>query len=331
MKDKVFLILASIFVPASHAEIINIPKETGFSGFIMGGASYINYSSNLYKGQSDSNDEHSGLYNEPKNRSTGVPLLGLDLRYTFADSRTQIFFGNLIQDAVQFDFTEQLGVRQEIGDKGIVALSYVFPLMPTETWSDPYASGNRDDTDIKSGGVRFAWDKIWATRFNATLTYRKFDIDEEKSGDSLALDTDQQALLDRNGNLTSMSVAYNWVLNSSNIVTPQLIFGVGDFDGKAMSYDRTAAKVSYLHIQNQWTFATNIYAGKVDYDRANPVFGKRIDTNEFGVNASFFLNSIFGVEDLTWLVSGSYAVSDSDIDFFKKDMNSVSTALVYDF
>lgn len=95
--------------------------------------------------------------------------------------------------------------------------------------------------------------------------------------------------------------------------------------------DRTAAKLSYLHIRNKWTFASNIYAGKVDYDRANPVFGKRIDANEFGVNASFFLNRIFGVEDLTWLVSGSYGVSDSDIDFFKKDINSVSTALVYNF
>ena len=70
-----------------------------------------------------------------------TPLLNADIRYTFADTRTQIFLGNLILDAVRFDFTQQLGLRQEMGDKGIVATSLVFNVMPVELWSDPSPPG----------------------------------------------------------------------------------------------------------------------------------------------------------------------------------------------
>jgi hypothetical protein len=65
---------------------------------------------------------------------------------------------------VRFDFTQQLGLRQEMGDKGIVATSLVFNVMPVELWSDPFATGvDRSATDVKSKGVRFAWDKIWGS------------------------------------------------------------------------------------------------------------------------------------------------------------------------
>lgn len=331
MKKAALIISALLAVPSASAEIIKIPKESGFSGFFLGGVAYSDYSSNLFKGQSDSNETHNGLDKKPKNRSKGTPLFGVDLRYTFADTRTQIFFGNLIQDAVQFDFTQQLGVRQEIGNKGIVGLSYVFPLLPTETWSDPYASGKRDDTDMKSGGARLSWDKIWDSNFNASLTVRKFDIDEENSGASLSLSDSDRDLLDRNGNSTSVSVSYNWILSPTDIVSPELTYGKVDLDGEAMAQDRTSARLTYIHIEKAWALSSNVFAGTVNYDKANPVFGKKADADEFGINASFFLNNIFGVEHLTSVTSASYSVSDSDIDFFKQDVNSVSTALLYQF
>ena len=54
---------------------------------------------------------------------------------------------------MRFDFTQQLGLRQEMGDKGIVATSLVFNLMPVEVWSDPFATGvDRSATDLTSKG-----------------------------------------------------------------------------------------------------------------------------------------------------------------------------------
>jgi hypothetical protein len=157
------------------------PRQTGWSGFLLGGVNAGSHKSNFYAGD-DSNSRIDDL-GSPGRESGLSPLLNADIRYTFADTRTQVFLGNLIQDAVRFDFTQQLGLRQEMGDKGIVATSLVFNLMPVELWSDPFATGvDRSATDLTSKGVRFAWDKIWGSNVYATLTSREVELDEERSG-----------------------------------------------------------------------------------------------------------------------------------------------------
>lgn len=328
MKKLCLCSLMCLWGTAVDAEVIKIPQESGLSGSLMAGSTYMDYSSNMFKGADDSNTKHDGLQNKPKENSVISPLFGWDLRYTFSSTKTQLFLGNLIQDAVRFDFTQQFGIRQQIDDKGILAASYVFPLMSVDTWADPYADGERNETEMTSGGARLSWDQIMGSNFNFNYTIRKFDIDSENSAESL-LSEDKQALLNRNGKTKDTSLSYFWAYSDNNIISPELTYGVGDFDGKAMSYKKSQFKVSYLHNNKSWSFVSNIFGGKIAYEKVNPIFKKKADSNEFGINASFFLNNIFDIQGLSWFLSSSYAISDSDIDFYTQSVHSHSTGLLY--
>ncbi|MGL5489138.1 MAG: DUF2860 family protein, partial [Shewanella sp.] len=151
MRNTTLLGLGLLITSNAYANLGDIPKESGWSGFLLGGVNTLNYKSNFYSG--DDSKEHIDSLGNADSTSTVTPLLNADIRYTFADTRTQVFLGNLIQDAIRFDFTQQLGIRQEMSDKGIVAGSVVFNAMPIEQWSDPFAIGvTRQSTDIKSKG-----------------------------------------------------------------------------------------------------------------------------------------------------------------------------------
>lgn len=326
-----FIAVVLLTTTSVNAEIIKIPTQSGFSGFVMGGVGMLEYKSNMYKGYKSDNEIYHGLFSSPDSYSSGTPILGADLRYTFSETRTQLFIGNLIQDAVRFDFTQQFGVRQQIGDKGIIALGYVFPLRPTETWSDPYAAGNRQDTVMKSGGARLAWDQIWGTYFNATYTMRKFDISEERSGENLALTNAQRSMLDRNGNTNEVALSYDWILSPGKVLHSEFIYGRSGFHGSAMNYDKTQFQLSYGYNNSQWSLISNIHIGQMRYDEANPIFSNKADSDEFGINTTFLWHHLFNLNGLNGLISASYSKSDSDINFYDAYISSINTGLVYHF
>jgi len=213
MRTLTLLSLGLLAANAAHADLGEIPKQSGWSGFLLGGVNAVSYKSNFYAGD-DSNSRINDL-GSPDSESGLTPLINADIRYTFADTRTQVFLGNLIQDAIRFDFTQQLGLRQEMGDKGIVATSLVFNAMPVELWSDPFATNvDRSSTDVKSKGVRFTWDNIWGSNFHGSLTSREVDLDEERSGQQYDLThgTHYASMLDRNGKVHDMEISMSCTL-----------------------------------------------------------------------------------------------------------------------
>lgn len=331
MRKLSLIALAIISSTAAQAEIIRIPQESGFSGYVMGGAGYTEYESNFFKGPDDNNKTHDGLYDSPASSDATHAIGGLDLRYTFAGSRTQIFLGNLIQDAIRYDFTQQLGVRQEIGDKGILGLSYVFNAKDAETWVDPYKTGKRKETDMSMDGMRLSWDQIWGSNFNAVYTYEELDLDQESSGRSLGLGADQMDLLDRNGELHRLSVSYDWAFAPDQVLRPELVYTQGDMDGEAASFDRYRVQVSYGYNGDRWSVTGNAFAGSTRYDEANPIFSDKADSDEYGIGGSFYWHRLVGVEGLSGVVSAAFMESDSDIEFYDANMSHVSTGLLFKF
>lgn len=234
MRNLTLLSLGLLAANAAHADLGEIPKQSGWSGFLLGGVNAVSYQSNFYAGD----DNHSRINDlgSPDSESGLTPLLNADIRYTFADTRTQIFLGNLIQDAVRFDFTQQLGLRQEMGDKGIVATSLVFNVMPVELWSDPFATGvDRSSTDLKSKGARFAWDKIWGSNFYGNLTTREVDMDEERSGQQYdqSHGTHYAGMLDRNGKVHDMELSYQFHFGGNQLLEPAILYKEARLDGNA--------------------------------------------------------------------------------------------------
>lgn len=330
LKRSLFL-FSVFFSNMVQAEIIDIPTGSGFSGFIMGGGGGIDYKSNMFKGPNDDNKHHNGLYNSPESHSLLIPVYGVDFRYTFADTRTQIFFGNLIQDAVRFDFTQQLGIRQQISDKGILSLGYVFPLMPSKTWKNPYSRGERDETDTKFGGGRISWDQVWGTSFNVAYTERRFSIDDEYSGENLGLSSSERGLLNRNGSTHEMAFSYNWLLPHGHLLHPEIVYTKADLDGRAMSYDKTTLQLTYGYNNPQWSIISNFFRSQLKYDETNPIYEKKADGSELGINGTFFWHNFAGITSLNGFISASYSKSDSDIIFYDSYVKSLNTGLLYRF
>lgn len=332
MRTPVLLSLGLLVVNAAHADLGAIPSTSGWSGFLLGGVTVSSHESNFYAG----GDSHSRIdsLGAPDSESGLSALINADIRYTFADTRTQLFLGNLIQDALRFDFTQQLGIRQEMGDKGIVAGSLVFNAMPVELWSDPFATGvDRGSTDAKSKGVRFAWDRIWGSNFNGSLTTRERDLDEEQSGQQYDLrhGTHYAPMLDRNGKIHDMELSYQWHFGDGQLLEPALLYKQARLDGSAESFDSKGLQLTYAKRGPQWSFVSNAYLGKREYDEANPLFGQRADADELALTGTFFWHRLLGVKDLSGTLTLVYSQADSDIDFYDTRTSTLSTGLLYNF
>ncbi len=326
-------ILLTLAGSSAHAELNPIPKESGFSGFGQLGATYSEVNSNTLIGPEKSESQRLDSLNSQASSTGSRADLNLDLRYTFAESRTQLFLGNVIQDALMLDFTQQLGVRREMGNKGIGSVAFVFSGIPGQVWEDPYqTSRNREDTDRSSSGFRLGWDGIWGSPFSATYTYRNIEIDDEHSGDSISwLTNAERAELDRNGKSQDLNLTYNWRLENGSLLSPGLNFTRNDADGEAASYDRFGGQLTYSVLQPKYSLITNILVNRVEYDGVNPVFGQTVEADEWGLNATFMWHQLMGVDKLSAVVSASYGESDANVDFFDTDLSRISTGLLYRF
>lgn len=333
MRNSVWFLGLCGVATLCQAGVNPIPKESGFSGYGSLSTSYSKLNSNVVVGPDEDESRRLNSWGDQASSSGYKVTPNIDLRYTMAESRTQLYLGTLIQDAVMFDFTQQFGVRKEFGDKGIGSIAYVFSAIPTEVWADPYLVGqNREKTDRKSSGVRLGWDSIWGSNFDLTYTYRDIKLDEERSGSTLGgLSAAERALLDRNGRSDAFDLSYNWMGKPGNILTPTLQYRRMDADGDAMSYKRTGAQLTYALLQPKYSLITNFMVAKVDYDEANPVFGKATDADEWGVNVNFFWNKLWNVDQLSAIFSVAYGESDSDVNFYDTDLTNASVGLLYKF
>jgi hypothetical protein len=332
MRNPILLGLGLLVATAAHADLGAIPKQSGWSGFLLGGATAVSHESNFYAG-GDSNNRIDNL-GSPSRENELAPLINADIRYTFADTRTQVFLGNLIQDALRFDFTQQLGIRQEMGDKGIVAGSVVFNAMPVELWSDPFATGvDRSSTDAKSKGVRFAWDKIWGSNFNGSLTTREVELDEEHSGQQYDQrnGTHYAPMLDRNGKVHDMELSYQWHFSDGQVLEPAILYKQAKLDGSAESFTNLGMQLTYAKRGPQWSIVSNAYVGKREYDEANPLFSQRADADEFALTGTFFWHNLLGVSALSATATVAYSQANSDIAFYDTQTSVFSTGLLYNF
>ncbi len=53
--------------------------------------------------------------------------------YNFASTRTRVFIGSSLEDFIQFDLAQQIGVRQEIGKLGIMNAGFMRSSIPVST------------------------------------------------------------------------------------------------------------------------------------------------------------------------------------------------------
>jgi Protein of unknown function (DUF2860) len=343
---KGMLIVTAVLFAANLAFALDpIPKESGFSGYIGPGIGAVKYKGNMIAGINKVNYDFgeattTTLTGEAESNTQGIGLLNAEIGYNFANSRTRVFIGSTLEDFIQFDYGQQLGVRQEIGNLGVVSAGFLFSNLPITVWKDPYITNTpRQDTNRDSTGARFVWGKILNTGFQLQLDFRTIDIDEEQSGTSLGLTAAQRQQLDRNGDLFKGQLQYRFKVAPKQFLAPAFLYTVNDRDGDAMSSDVYAFKLTYLYFGETVSFAGNALFGRADYDAANPIPDFNNQTQEddhYGFTGTLFYKNPFGWEwfgsdKISFFGTVAYYTADSNIDFYTTELTMGVLGIMYRF
>lgn len=334
-KFLVFVILIGCSAGAFAAAIEPIPEEGGFSGRVNVGASWLRVKSNTIAGSRFgdlSQDRIDSLFDEPDSESSFMPLLNGELRYTFADTRTQLFVGNSLEDWLRFDLSSALGVRKQWDETGIFEGAFLFSAIPTEIWEDPYVVGQkREETDRTSTGGRFGWSKIYNSNFHFTYSYRDIDIDDELSGIWLGLPTASRDLLSREGDHHKAEILYVHQLSENQWIAPTFYYSHYSLDGDAMSNDMYTLMLTHTFATEKWRLVSNLSYGFADYDERNPIYQKTQDDDRYGISTTLLYPNFFNVENLTGIIGVAYWLEDSNIDFYDTEIIAVTASTMYRF
>ncbi|MEP4484616.1 MAG: DUF2860 family protein [Halioglobus sp.] len=332
-----FTVLSFVCLHTMTANALSpISTEPGWSGFISAGGGFTDIKSNTVAGNSiiDGGNSVIGSINQDAKSNSSTNFVGGgEVRYTLSN-QNQIFLGGSLEDILTMDFGTQLGWRKQAENLGIFQTSFLFSSIPTEVWEDPYLAGTkRKETDRDSAGARFVWDRIMGTAFELTVQGRKLELDRERSGSDprLRCDLACQSQLDRNGDQYQAWLSYTFQLGGGHIVRPQIRLRSDDRDGDAVSRDAYALQMTYSYLGAKWTFVTNALYGQSEFDKQNPLYGQRQDTETLLFDATLLYR--LPTKSGRWQALGSvfWGEGDSDINFHDDELNMVNLGVIYNF
>jgi hypothetical protein len=317
-----------------------IPEASGFGGFFLIAPGAFDVESNLIVVAEPpllddvGNGRIESIFEAPSSQSAASLLTAGELSYTFASTRTQLFLGNRIEDFLRLDVAFGVGVRQELPDKSILAISVLTTPTDVNVWSDPYVEGvDRVETDRDAPGVRLRWARIFKTGLEITGTFREYEHDEETSGDWLIdqgrLDPAQQALLDRNGKIWNVQFLYR-IKSGSHVFEPTLRYTETDLDGAAMANNGPSVKLTYLYLTPKLIIDVNLLFHDYESNEVHPVYGETLDAERWGATCTVFWD-LFKAKRWRAMASAEYVREEANIDFFDSKVAAAHLGAVWRF
>lgn len=311
-----------------------IPRQYGFSGIIGAGVNYFEFESNeIAEVAGVEVSEKRTSTGEPESKSSALPALKFDLRYTLGNSQTQFFLANDLFDLVKMDSVAELGVRQQFSDKSILSVGVVYSGM-VKVYSDPYVTGTeRGDTKRTAVGARVVYDKIMGSGFALEAMYRKIDIDDERSGTLgvLGLTPGEIALLNREGKEISLGVQYTFPVGAGQTITPSFTYIDSNLDGDAMKNSRYQFEGTYVYDSKEFAFGLNLLFATASYDQSNPVFNKEEEDTVYGAFAFGSYKNLLDVRGMDLVGRVGAEVKDADIDFLNSQAIIAGLSIQYRF
>ena len=314
-----------------------IPQESGFSGFINLGAGAVTAKSNMIVGNNLTtigNKRIDSLTDSADSVNDFIPLISGELAYTFASTRTQLYLGNSLEDFIRFDTASLAGIRQELPDESIVALSYVSNLIRTEVWADPYVVGqDRTKTDRTSSGLRLGYAKILGSDFEMQFTWRNIELDDERSGlTQLGLAPDQAKLLNREGDSYEIEVLYPFRFKQGkHLLAPALSYRRMELDGEAMANNHYQGQLTYAYFGNPFSISSNLIFAVADSDKTNPIYQEKREDVIYGLSLSVFYRDFLDAQGLSLVGTAASFRSDSNIDFYDSTIGLFGLSVLYRF
>jgi len=333
-----FVALVAVASCPILAAVDDIPETSGFSGFFLTGPAYFNVESNLIVDGAPllddvGNTQIESIFDSPSAQTAPAWFLAGELNYTFATTRTQIFFGNRLEDILRLDLTYGIGVRHELPDDSILALSVVATPLEMKVWSDPYVEGvDRVPTDRNKPGLRLRWGRMFKTGLEFTATYREVRHDQERSGEFLVgegrLDPALQPLLSRSGNSLALQFLYRVRVKKRHVFEPSIRYTDLDLDGAAMRSTAYALRLTYLYLTPKLVVDANLVLGTHEADETHPVYGKVKEGDRRGGAVAAFYD-LFNKKRLRAYAMVEYFKEDANIDFFDSRVSAFSIGVLW--
>ena len=268
------------------------------------------------------NQQIQSIFERPKQQNTpALPLSG-EINYAFARSRTQLFFGIRLEDILRLDAPIGLGIRQELPDKSIIAASFLLTPTDLKFWADPYVENeDRIKTGLSFRGVRLRWGRILKTGLELTATYRRYQYDDEKSGNWLIsqgrLNPNDKPSLSRDGEVLRLQALYRIEVKQQHRFEPALRYVDNRHDGEAIANNGVSFQLTYLYLSPKILLDFNLGFGQRKAQGVHPVYGTTLETDRLGGAVSIFYPvKRYESSALSLVLIGEYFREDVNVDFF---------------
>ena len=227
-----------------------------------------------------------------------------------------------------------LGVRQEFGEAGIFALSYLMTPPDLEFWSDPYIEGaDRAATNLDFPGFRIRWGSIFGTGLELTFTDRFYQFEKETSGDWLIsenrLDPEQQPLLNRDGDVFRFQALYR-IDHDQHRFEPAIRFVKDDHKGGAIANRGMSFQFTYIYRTPRLILDANLVYGFRDAKDGHPIYDTVVNTRRFGAGLAAFMPVMkFSSSVLMVTASADYFRESTNVDFYNSNLTMLAIGVLW--
>jgi hypothetical protein len=142
----------------------------------------------------------------------------------------------------------------------------------------------------------------------------------------------EQGSLDRNGEINSTSLIYNWDQGKGQLMSLLVTYLEHDLDGEAMSFDGYSLQFNNVTaFTPDLSLATNVVLDRFDHDAENPVYDKTNDKDLAALSLTLFLNDPFGAKNWVGNLAIVYAEEDNSIDFYDTTVSLINLGMIRRF
>ena len=294
-----FLISWASALAAGPAE-----KSEGFSGRISAGAGYMTSTDQLKT--TDENKRIDSLSGDADGYDKFLPLALFNLRYIFAESGRQVYFGTPAELSGPPGLSA--GFVQPFSDGSRLDLS-VFTRLFSEVWRDPYlTNAGRKETREYNYGARLAYEEVLGTGLKLSYAFSRVDVNVDDIGKRF----DD---LERDGTVHSAEVEYDFRLGQTMTLSPGFELTTGDIDGDANAYTGYQFGLGLRRFSTSYQLMLKAAVGWDDFDDKHPIFNKTRNDTNYSVFGILTRSDLFGIDYLFATVMAGYRYRDSNIGF----------------
>lgn len=328
--------------PRSASALDQIPDKSGFGGYLEFGGGPFLLKSNLIAGTRlrDAGPESiASISDRSEAARYGGFVGGGRLAYTFASSRTQLYYGPTYGEYLRYDSRTHVGVSHKLEDKTIIAASYVFSSVPADYWKDPYVvNRDRSTTARTVSGFELAADRILGSGLEITYTLVNVRIDDDLSGltpvgqGGLGLNAAQAAELRGSGKQHDLQATYRFRIGRHNILAPGVLYTLRDYEGGAMSTrNNYTTQLTYGYDGGRIGAGVNVLYGYNRHDDVNPIYGERERVDGLGLELSAVYKNPFNLEHVGLKAGVAMYRGNSNIDFYDQTTRVGMLTVVFQF